>query len=112
MVKAAAELAQSLGAQTLTSSVHLHLTLDRHDKATGCLAILREQFGLDTTHALMRFAFIGDSGNDAACFAAFRTTIGVANLTGRPTLMPRFVTRAARGAGFAEAARVLLDARK
>ena len=111
-VTAAAKLAQSLGAQTLLSSVHLHLTLDRHDKATGCLGILRNQFGLDTTRALMRFAFIGDSGNDAACFAAFRTTIGVANLSGRPTLMPRFVTHAERGTGFAEAARLLLDARK
>ena len=105
------ELAEQLGATTTVSSVHLHLTLDRDDKATGCLRVLREQFGVDTTLARMRFAFIGDSGNDAACFAAFRATIGVANLRGRPTLGPRWLTEQERGAGFAEAARLLIAAR-
>lgn len=100
--------AEQLGARTTVSSVHLHVTLDQHDKATGCLSVLRSAFGLDTTRARMRFAFIGDSGNDAACFAAFRTSIGVANLSGRPSVPPRFITRGARGAGFLEAARVLL----
>ena len=54
-----------------------------------------------------RYAFVGDSENDAACFNAFRTTVGVANLRGRPTLAPRFITSAPRGAGVAELARVL-----
>lgn len=110
-IAAGVAFAESLGAYTSVSSVHLHLTLDRHDKATGCLAVLRDRLGTDTTRALMRFAFIGDSGNDAACFAAFRSSIGVANLKGRPSLPPRYVTHAERGAGFAEAARALLTAR-
>ncbi len=103
--------AHELGVTTTVSSVHLHLTLDRHDKATGCLRVLRDYLGYDTTRARMRFAFIGDSGNDAACFAAFRTSIGVANLRGRPTVPPRFITTGARGAGFVEAAEVLLASR-
>ena len=45
------------------------------------------------------FAYIGDSENDSACFAAFRVTIGVANFKGRPTVPPRYVTQHAMGAG-------------
>jgi hydroxymethylpyrimidine pyrophosphatase-like HAD family hydrolase len=107
-IDAVIKLATELGAYTMVSSVHLHLSLDRHDKATGSLSVLRDHFGWDTTLARVRFAFIGDSGNDAACFAAFHTSIAVANLTGRPTLLPRYVTRAPRAAGFVETARLLL----
>jgi hypothetical protein len=68
---------------------------------------LRMLRGVDPSAALARYAFVGDSENDAACFGAFKTTIGVANLRGRPTLSPRFVTEAPRGRGVAELARVL-----
>src|SRR5690606_27962141 len=60
-IQAVQELAEELGAHTLVSSVHLHVTLERDDKATGCLRVLRERFGWDTTSARARFAFIGDS---------------------------------------------------
>jgi hydroxymethylpyrimidine pyrophosphatase-like HAD family hydrolase len=89
------------------SSVHLHVGFDPIDKASGAVALLRALRDTDATAALTRYAFIGDSENDAACFAAFRTSIGVANLRGRPTLRPRFMTRGARSAGFAEMARTL-----
>lgn len=111
IVKSAVERARELGARTTVSSVHLHITLDAHDKATGCLHILWNEFGIDTTTARMSFGFIGDSGNDAACFAAFPASIAVSNLSGRPTVTPKFVTRGARGAGFVEAARRLLATR-
>ena len=51
---------------------------------------------------------IGASDNDAACFAAFRVTIGVANLSGRQTVPPRYRTMGARADGFVEAANALL----
>lgn len=111
VVLMAVEHAKSLGARTTVSSVHFHITLDQHDKATGTLHVLRTQFGLDTTRVRMRFGFIGDSGNDAPCFAAFPTSIAVSNLSGRPSVTPRFITRGARGAGFVEAARYILAAR-
>ena len=111
VVAMAVDHAKSLGARTTVSSVHLHITLDQHDKATGTLHVLRTQFGLDTTGVRMRFGFIGDSGNDAPCFAAFPTSIAVANMSGRPSVTPRFITRDARGAGFVEAARRILAAR-
>lgn len=111
VVETASERARALGARTTVSSVHLHLTLDPHDKATGCLYVLRTRLGLDTTKARMTFGFIGDSGNDAPCFAAFPTSIAVSNFSGRPSVTPKFVTKGARGAGFIEAARLILAAR-
>jgi HAD superfamily hydrolase (TIGR01484 family) len=100
-----------LGARTVTSSVHLHVSLDSDDKASGAVRLLHARLGADPTAALASWAFIGDSDNDAACFAAFRTTIAVANFRGRPTASPRWVTSAERGAGFAEAARILCERR-
>lgn len=109
LIERAIALGRARGASSFRSSVHLHFTYDRLDKASGALRFLRARFGVDATSARRLFAYIGDSENDAPCFAAFRTTIAVANLRGRPSLTPRFVTRAPRGAGFAEAARVLCE---
>jgi len=95
------------GATVHVSSVHLHVGFDATDKASGAVRLLGALAGVDATRALGRYAFIGDSENDAACFGAFKSTIGVANLRGRPTLMPRYVTRGERGEGFAELARTL-----
>jgi HAD superfamily hydrolase (TIGR01484 family) len=99
--------ARARGATVHTSSVHLHVGFDAVDKASGSVRLLRMLAGVDPSTALARYAFVGDSENDAACFGAFRTTIGVANLRGRPTLAPRFLTSAPRGEGFVELARVL-----
>ncbi len=110
-VAQARALAEQHGASTLVSSVHLHVSFDRTDKAAGAVRLLAGEQGADATAALSRFAFIGDSENDAACFAAFHTTFGVANLRGRPTVTPRFMTSKPRGQGFAEAADRLVKLR-
>lgn len=102
-----AQFARERGATVHVSSVHLHVGYDAVDKASGAVRLLRTLTGIDPTAALHRYAFVGDSENDAACFAAFRTSVGVANLSGRPSLRPRYVTRSPRGQGFAELARVL-----
>jgi HAD superfamily hydrolase (TIGR01484 family) len=106
-ISEAAAFARERGATVFVSSVHLHVGFDPVDKASAAVALLGRVRGIDATAALDRYAFIGDSENDAACFAAFRTSIGVSNLRGHPTLRPRFVTRGARGAGFSEMARTL-----
>lgn len=111
LVAGAAAFARARGAKTVSSSVHLHVSFDAADKASGAVRLLRRLSGVDPTLALSRYAFIGDSANDSACFAAFRSSIAVRNLSGRPALLPRFVTRAERGAGFAEAAAILCDRR-
>ena len=102
------------GARTTRSSVHLHATLDTDDKASGAVRFLREQFGEDAGRSLVSYAFAGDSGNDAACFAAFHHTFGVANVVpylGSLTILPKFVAQRAMGEGFAEIARTLLSLR-
>ena len=106
-VDRAVDLAHRLGARTLRSTVHLHITLDGDDKASGAVRLLRGLFDSDPTDARKRWAFIGDSENDESCFAAFHTTVGVRNLSGRPSIAPRFMTRGERSEGFIELVRVL-----
>lgn len=114
-VAALARIVVEAGARTTRSSVHLHATYERDDKASGVVRFLRDRFGVDAGAALHRYAFAGDSANDAACFSAFTTTFGVANVRAfvdRVSVPPRYVARAERGAGFAEIARALLAHRK
>ena len=102
------------GARTTRSSVHLHASFERDDKASGVIRFLRERFSEDVGRALHRYAFVGDSANDAACFSAFQTTFGVANVRAfvrTLSVPPRYVATAERGAGFAEIARTLLALR-
>ena len=108
----ATAFARSMSASTLRSSVHLHISFDGSDKASGTLRVLSRCFGYDATLARALFAFIGDSENDEAAFAAFHTSVAVANLRGRPTVSPQFITRAPRGRGFAEFAQKLVALRE
>jgi HAD superfamily hydrolase (TIGR01484 family) len=103
------------GARTTRSSVHLHASFERDDKASGAMRFVHARFGDDVGSAIHRWGFVGDSGNDAACFAAFATTFGVANVRGYARSMsvpPRWISPSERGAGFAEIAKVLVDARR
>jgi hypothetical protein len=103
--------ARALGARTFESTIHLHVTLDADDKASGTLHALGRLFGEDVSSALARYAFVGDSANDEACFAAFRTTFAVRNVDSqlaRLTVSPVYVSDKERGAGFAQIAELLL----
>lgn len=114
-VAAIEHAARALGARTFTSSVHLHVTLETDDKATGTLHALAVALGEDPTAALARWAFVGDSANDAACFAAFRTTLAVANVRAdlpRLTVAPGWASTRACGAGFADIAARLCALRR
>jgi len=102
------------GGRTTRSSVHLHATFDEDDKASGVVELLGRTFGVDAGAALRTFAFVGDSANDAACFAAFDTTFGVANVAASVSRLvrpPRYVASLEMGAGFAEIARALIGDR-
>jgi HAD superfamily hydrolase (TIGR01484 family) len=110
VVAAARARLVAAGARTFLSTIHLHASFDAADKATGSIAFLVEALGEGATTARSRWAFVGDSDNDAPAFAAFRTTFGVANVRARLgalTIPPAFVAEAPRGAGFAEIARRL-----
>ena len=76
---------------------------------------LKRRLGESAGSAPWRFAFVGDSGNDAPCFAAFRTTFGVANVRaslGRLVVPPRYVAARTMGEGFADVAAAILDKRR
>lgn len=111
-VAEAATFLRGRSARVFVSSVHLHATFDYADKASGTVRLLAADSGLDTTAVRHAYAYLGDSENDAPCFAAFEVSIGVANLRGRSTLQPRYITSQPMGAGVVEAARVILDLRK
>jgi HAD superfamily hydrolase (TIGR01484 family) len=102
------------GARSTRSSVHLHATFDEDDKASGTVRLLASR-GEDAGKVPHRYAFVGDSGNDAACFNTFRTTFGVANVGDhlrRLLVPPRYCANEPMGAGFAEIAAAILAARR
>lgn len=106
------DLIEAQGARALVSSVHAHVVPGDWDKASGARRAVRDALGLELDPA--RWMFVGDSANDAAAFAFFEHTVGVANVSthlAHLPVPPRWVTHEARGAGFAELARHLLRAR-
>lgn len=106
--------ARARGVRSFHSSVHLHLTFETEDKATGTVGLLRRRFDEDPTAARARYAFVGDSANDAAAFGAFITTFGVSNIAAHLrgiSVPPRYVAREPMGRGFAAIAARLVALR-
>lgn len=101
------------GFATVRSSIHLHAACGDWDKAKGLRRALGEEFGLVLEgESLERVLFVGDSANDQPLFAALPLTVGVANVRDhRLDSPPRFVTRGARSAGFAELGDMIAGAR-
>jgi hypothetical protein len=113
-VRRVVEVIEAAGARWSLSSVHLHATFDTDDKASGAVRFCARELGEDAGAVLSRYAFVGDSGNDAACFNAFRTTFGVANVRaslGRIGVCPAYVARLPMGEGFAEVVAAILQHR-
>lgn len=102
------------GLRATVSSIHINGWIGDHDKLVGARWILRERLGVDLDDELDRWVYVGDSTNDARMFGHCAHTVGVANIRrfwDQLTHRPRYVTRRERGAGFAELARALLEAR-
>jgi HAD superfamily hydrolase (TIGR01484 family) len=105
---------QDAGMETTVSSIHIHGCFGHFNKWEGARWIVQTQLGRDLTRELDQWVFVGDSGNDQAMFERFNHSVGVANIrhvAQRLTHLPRFVTPSERGAGFAEVAAAILDAR-
>ncbi|HXS15565.1 MAG TPA: HAD-IIB family hydrolase, partial [Polyangiaceae bacterium] len=100
-IQRAIDVAHRHGARTTQSSVHLHLTFDRMDKGSGAIALLTH-LGYDATSVRSKFAFIGDSQNDASAFATFSATCAVANLSGQFSLLPKYKTSLPKSSGFCQ----------
>ena len=113
-VQRIATMMRDAGLTAKVSSIHVNGWFGAYDKLTMARLFMREcrQTDLDSERA--RFAFIGDSPNDAPAFAYFPHSIGVANVRdferelGQP---PAYATRARCGEGFCEAVDCILAAR-
>jgi len=113
-VGALVALIESEGARALVSSVHVHAQMSSCDKARGAERAARDALGLHLESTRTSWIFVGDSGNDAAAFAWFPVSVGVANVVDhleRIELHPVFITRLDRGRGFAEVVDHILRAR-
>ncbi|MGH6945206.1 MAG: HAD-IIB family hydrolase [Geminicoccaceae bacterium] len=107
-------LFEAAGACAKVSSIHVNGWFGDYDKLAMSRRLLDERFGLDPGTARERVLFVGDSPNDAPMFAHFAHSVGVANVrdfAGRLAAEPAWVTDARGGAGFAELAAALLEAR-
>jgi HAD superfamily hydrolase (TIGR01484 family) len=113
-VQAILDLLRQEGMVTTVSSIHIHGCFGQFDKWLGACWIAKQLLQRDLTAELDRWVFVGDSGNDQAMFKHFEHSVGVANIARFvPQLshLPTYVTQCERGAGFAEVAQALLEAR-
>ena len=107
-------LIEGHGAHTSVSTVHAHASPGLWNKAVGVTRAMKQVLGVDLDSEIERWAFVGDSGNDAEAFAHFPNSVGVANVRehlDRLPVPPRYATDADRGRGFAELVAHLLNAR-
>ena len=113
-VERIASMMAARGLTAKTSSIHVNGWFGTYDKLTMTRTLMREALGVDLDAERSRYVFVGDSPNDAPMFAYFPHAIGVANVRGfgsRIAHLPAYVTAAACGAGFREAADCILAAR-
>lgn len=106
-----AGLMRVAGLTARISSIHVNGWFGDYDKLATTRLLFAERFGIDVEAGNRRLVFAGDSPNDAAMFAYFENSVGVANVRRFPGLQPKFITRAESGAGFAELATQLLRPR-
>jgi HAD superfamily hydrolase (TIGR01484 family) len=102
------------GATAKVSSIHVNGWFGDCDKLAMTKRYFADVLGLDLDTAREHAVFAGDSPNDEPMFAYFPNAVGVANVRRFLPVMrhqPRWVTAAEGGAGFAELAAALLDAR-
>ena len=115
--EAIAQVVRVLREQGLTatvSSIHINGWIGHHSKWTAARWMVRRLFGRDLQAEQAAWIYVGDSTNDQLMFQHLPLTVGVANLlrfADQLQRWPAYITRAERGAGFAEVARALLAAR-
>jgi len=93
-------ITRASAAKLLSTTIEPGTRLPAHTTAAGRLLL-----SLKPDAELDRWVYVGDSTNDQLMFQHFPHSVGVANIARFvPQLshLPRYVTRAERGAGFAE----------
>jgi hypothetical protein len=113
-VQRIAALMRDRGLTAKVSSIHVNGWFGTYDKLAMARLLMRDCHGIELDRDRARFAFVGDSPNDAPAFAYFPNAIGVANVRDFDDALghsPAYVTRARCGAGFREAVDWILAAR-
>jgi HAD superfamily hydrolase (TIGR01484 family) len=103
------------GMNATVSSIHINGWYGDHNKLTGARWVLRELLRRELEAEIQRWVYVGDSTNDVLMFEHFPHSVGVANIRrfeDQLACKPRYVTEGERGAGFAEVARAVLDAKR
>jgi len=106
-----AALMRAEGLTAKVSSIHVNGWFGAYDKLAMTRSLFAEFFRISPELLRQEYAFAGDSPNDAPMFSFFDCSIGVANVArfaGKLEAEPKYVTRGAAGAGFAELAAYLL----
>lgn len=101
------------GATCKVSSIHVNGWFGAFDKLEGCRRFVHDRWHEDLDATLGDYVYIGDSANDESMFAAFPTSVGVANVVRFLPHMqawPRYITHGSGGHGFAELADAVLAA--
>jgi len=114
-IAAVLRIMQGEGMNASVSSIHINGWFGDHNKLHGARWAVRDLYGRELDAEMDQWAFVGDSTNDVLMFEAFAQSIGVANIKrfeSQLSYRPRYVTEGERGAGFAEVAAALLDARQ
>jgi HAD superfamily hydrolase (TIGR01484 family) len=107
-------LMRAEGMTVTVSSIHVNGWFGTHDKLSGAHWMVRRLFGRDLAAERERWIYVGDSTNDQAMFGYFPLSVGVANLRDFAAQLhtwPAYLTDGERGAGFAEVARRVIEAR-
>lgn len=113
-IDAVVAMMRAAGMNATVSSIHVNGWYGTHDKLSGARWIVRELLARELDAELERWVYVGDSTNDARMFEHFPHSVGVANIRrfeAQLAFKPKYVTQGERGAGFAELARAILQAR-
>ena len=103
------------GLHATVSSIHVNGWYGEHDKLSGARWIVRRRLGRDLDAERACWVYVGDSTNDQLMFGHFELSVGVANLmrfAAELRTWPAYLADGARGAGFAEVARRILEVRR
>jgi len=103
------------GMNASVSSIHINGWYGSHDKLSGARWIVRRLYARDIASEWSHWVYVGDSTNDQLMFEHFPLSVGVANLMRFEAQLhtwPAYLTQQERGAGFAELAGQLLEARR
>ncbi len=113
-IDAVVAVMRDAGMNATVSSIHVNGWFGAHTKLSGARWIVERLLQRDLETERDRWVYVGDSTNDQLMFGHFPLSVGVANLMDFGSVLttwPSYLTKGARGAGFAEVAARLLRLR-